>query len=134
MTSLQQRPEEDLFVRTDYRILFEDSHMMAVEKPSPLPVHAVGRFRKKNLLSLLQNSRENASEFRIVNRLDSETSGVVLVAKTREAASFLGSQFEERSVQKEYVGIVFGRFEEKKGTVTLPLGSKIEDNCHLNCY
>ena len=47
------RTEEDLYVEMGYQILYEDEFFLAVEKPSPLPVHPVGRFKEKNLLSLL---------------------------------------------------------------------------------
>ncbi len=124
------RQEQDLFVRTDYKILYEDECMLALDKPAPLPVHPVGRFKEKNLLWIVREDLK-LSELRIVNRLDSETSGVVLAAKTKEAASGLASQFETRTVNKEYTGIAFGIFPEKQGRLECPLGYKIENNYHL---
>jgi RluA family pseudouridine synthase len=128
-----KRLEADLYVETDYRILYEDASFIVIDKPSPLPVHPVGSFQEKNLLSLLK--KESAYQdlpLRIVNRLDSETSGVLLVAKSKEAASGLAQQFEKRTVTKEYTGIVFGIFLEKKGKISFPLGSRItEEGYHL---
>ena len=88
------RAEEDLYVETGYKIVYEDDFFLAVDKPAPLPVHPVGRFKEKNLLSLLiKDLRPGAEGLRIVNRLDSETSGLVLVAKSSEMAGKLGILF-----------------------------------------
>ena len=115
------RAEADLYVETGYRIIFEDEYFLAVEKPAPLPVHAVGRFKEKNLRSLLEKDLK-LEGLRIVNRLDSETSGLVLVAKTSEAAGKLGIIFENRQVYKEYRAVVLGIPEKKKDTISTSLG------------
>lgn len=117
------RAEEDLYVETEYQVLFEDDFFLVVDKPAPLPVHPVGRFKEKNLLSLFKKDRMTRSgEFRIVNRLDSETSGLVLVAKSSFVAGKLGLLFEKRRVVKEYHAIVRGIPKEEKGTIAIPLG------------
>ncbi len=133
MINSDRREEGDLFVRTDYKILYEDDCMMALDKPAPLPVHPVGRFKEKNLLWIVRNQL-GLEELRMVNRLDSETSGVVIAAKTKEAAFGLASQFEARTVHKEYSGLIFGAFPEKKGSITESLGYKIENNYHLRVF
>lgn len=125
------RTEEELHVNTDYRILFEDEHLLAIDKPAPLPVHPSGRFREKNLLSLLKKSKEHSQSFAVVNRLDSETSGVILVAKNKEAAGRLGRQFEKRQAHKEYLAIVFGCPEKETGKIDFKIGAKLERKCHV---
>ncbi len=121
-----KRREEDLYVATDYKIVYEDQYFMAIDKPSPLPVHPVGNFMEKNLLSILRKQKEYfGMEFWIVNRLDSETSGVMLVAKSKKAAARLSQQFEARTVRKEYQAIVFGALAEKSGVIDLALGVEI---------
>jgi len=118
------RTEEDLYVEIDYQILYEDDFFLAVNKPAPLPVHPVGRFKAKNLLSLLTKALRPAGEhLRIVNRLDSETSGLVLVAKSASAAGKLGILFENREVLKEYQAVVLGVPKEPEGSITIPLGT-----------
>jgi 23S rRNA pseudouridine1911/1915/1917 synthase len=121
----EKKPESELYINENYKILYEDDWLMAVDKPSPLPVHRVGRFYDRNLLSLLKKNGA-AESCAVVNRLDSETSGIVLVAKNSEAAGKLGQQFAKRSVDKEYQAIVFGNFEASKarGTIQIPLGFK----------
>lgn len=115
------RAEEDLYVETGYKIIFEDEYFLAVDKPAPLPVHAVGRFKEKNLKSILEKDLKTEG-LRIVNRLDSETSGIVLAAKTSEAAGKLGLLFENRQVHKEYRAVVLGIPEKKKDTILTSLG------------
>jgi len=126
------RTEEDLYVEMGYQILYEDEFFLAVEKPSPLPVHPVGRFKEKNLLSLLiKDLRPGPEGFKIVNRLDSETSGLVLVAKSGAAAGKLGILFQDRAVVKEYHAVVFGTPEPQEGTIALALGTKLENRQHI---
>jgi len=125
------RTEDVLFVGTDYRILFEDEFFLVVDKPAPLPVHPVGRFKEKNLLSFLKRDlRPGPEGFQIVNRLDSETSGLVLVSKSGWVAGQLGLLFERREVFKEYQGIVFGRPVPLRGTISIPLGTEAHKNIH----
>ena len=121
------RTEDELYVETGYKILFEDDHFLVVDKPAPLPVHAVGRFRTKNLLSILKNDlRAGPEGLQIVNRLDSETSGLVLVSKSSSMAGRLGILFEKREVLKEYHAIVLGVPQAYEGTISVALGTKIE--------
>ncbi len=126
------RTEEDLYVETGYKTLYEDEFFLAVDKPSPLPVHAVGRFKEKNLLSLLiRDLRAGPEGLRIVNRLDSETSGLVLVAKSSQMAGKLGILFENRQVAKEYHAVVFGTPEAQEGTIADSLGLNVESGHNI---
>lgn len=124
------RLEEDLHVALDYKILYEDDFFLAVEKPSPLPVHPGGRFKEKNLISLLRKDFPGQN-FYAVNRLDSETSGVVIVAKSPEIAGDLGAQFEKRLVKKEYQALVLGTPDPVQGMISQRLGTRKEGSCHL---
>jgi 23S rRNA pseudouridine1911/1915/1917 synthase len=126
------RTEEDLYVETGYKVLWEDEFFLVVDKPAPLPVHAVGRFKEKNLLSLLIRDMGSGPEgLRIVNRLDSETSGIVLVARSAQAAGKLGILFENRQVTKEYHAVVFGTPGAQEGTISMSLGIKTENSQHI---
>ena len=132
------RTEEELYVETEYQILYEDEFFLVVDKPAPLPVHPVGCFKEKNLLSLLKKDlqpgaaglpKSGEDGLRIVNRLDSETSGLVLVAKSGSMAGRLGLLFERRQVDKEYRAIVLGVPEVGEGTISIPLGIQTK-NAH----
>jgi 23S rRNA pseudouridine1911/1915/1917 synthase len=126
------RTEEELYVETGYKILHEEEDFLVVDKPAPLPVHAVGRFKEKNLLSLLiRDLRPGGEGLRIVNRLDSETSGLVLVARSSQAAGKLGILFESRQVAKEYHAVVFGVPAARAGTISDSLGLKVESGHNI---
>lgn len=126
------RTEEDLYVETGYHIIYEDDFFLVVDKPAPLPVHPVGRFKKKNLLSLLKKDlRPGPEGFQIVNRLDSETSGLVIVSKSSRMAGRLGLLFEKRQVLKEYQAVVCGIPAEEKGTISIPLGVRTESGHNI---
>lgn len=126
------RTEEDLYVETHYKILYEDAFFLVIDKPAPLPVHAVGRFKEKNLLSLLiRDLRPGGEGLRIVNRLDSETSGIVLVAKSAQVAGRLGILFENRQVAKEYHAVVFGAPKVQQGTISTSLGFNTESGHNI---
>ncbi|MCQ2379830.1 MAG: RluA family pseudouridine synthase [Victivallaceae bacterium] len=87
-----------------YRILYEDDTVMAVEKPGNLCVHPAGPFFKHTLWHLLVS--DFGKDIHFVNRLDRETSGLLIVAKTRQAAAKLGKQHMDRV----YLATVHGAF------------------------
>jgi 23S rRNA pseudouridine1911/1915/1917 synthase len=116
--------QENFFIDTAFRVIHEDTSILVIDKPSPLAVHPVGSYAELNLHSLLKKDErwKNAS-LRFVHRLDAETSGVVVIAKTPEAARFLGIQFLKGLVRKKYHALVFGVPREENGEIRLPLGN-----------
>jgi 23S rRNA pseudouridine955/2504/2580 synthase/23S rRNA pseudouridine1911/1915/1917 synthase len=96
-------------VRIDYDILHEDEALLVVNKPGNLPCHPGGRYFRHTLWHLL-TVRYGETPLHLVNRIDRETSGLVLVAKSPLAAKDCGRQFAEGSVQKRYLVAVFGDF------------------------
>jgi 23S rRNA pseudouridine955/2504/2580 synthase/23S rRNA pseudouridine1911/1915/1917 synthase len=98
-------------VQKRFDILFEDSALLVIDKPANLPCHPGGRYFKNTLWALLKETGEFPC-LQFVNRLDRETSGIVVIAKTREAARYCGRQFENQLVQKRYVAFVEGHFPE----------------------
>lgn len=97
-------------VRTDYTILMETAEFLAVNKPPDLPVHPAGCYFRNTLSMLL---REEYGVVHPVNRLDRETSGVTLFARTPEAAGVLSRSFLLRNPEKIYTAFVFGTFPEE---------------------
>jgi len=99
-------------VSFDYRILYEDDAILAVDKPANLPVHPTGPYFLNTLLSrLLQQRNETLDQpgILVVHRLDRETSGVVIFGKGREMTRRLAPQFEHRTAEKTYLALVHGR-------------------------
>jgi 23S rRNA pseudouridine955/2504/2580 synthase/23S rRNA pseudouridine1911/1915/1917 synthase len=98
-------------VDPDYTVLFEDNHLLAINKPGRLPCHPAGRFFNNTLWALLRR-QHNLENFSLINRLDRETSGVVLIAKHKQAAGHCYQQFSERNVAKRYLVLVEGTFPD----------------------
>lgn len=101
-------------------IIYEDVSLIVVEKPAFM-LSIPDRFspEKENLLDLLRETRE---EVFTVHRLDRETSGIILFAKTREAHRDLSLQFEKREVSKKYLALVDGAVMEEEGRIEQPIG------------
>lgn len=101
-----------LQVVINFRVLDESADWIVVDKPAPLIVHPANRKPEPTLLGgvemLLAYEMENGARPGIVNRLDRETSGVVVVAKHAAAARELGGIFMRREAHKEYLAVVLG--------------------------
>jgi 23S rRNA pseudouridine1911/1915/1917 synthase len=95
-----------------FEVVDESADWLVVDKPAPLIVHPANRKPEPTLLggleSLLAYEIENGACPAIVNRLDRDTSGLVIVAKHTAAARELGMIFERREVEKQYLAIVSG--------------------------
>ncbi len=100
-------------------ILHHDHELLLVDKPSGLlSVPGKGEHLADCLMTRVQAVFPEAL---LVHRLDRDTSGVMVFALTPHAQRHLGLQFEKRQMKKTYLARVFGRIEEKTGTVDLPL-------------
>lgn len=96
-------------VDKDFSIVFEDDILLVVDKPANLPCHPSGRYFEHTLTAVLKE-QFGLHQAVLVNRIDRETSGLVLLAKTTEAARECRRQFETRAVYKRYVALVEGEF------------------------
>jgi len=96
-------------VRQDYRILYEDEQILAVDKPANLPCHPAGRYFQNTLWHFLKVEHHLAQPI-FIHRIDRETSGIVLVAKTATAAAACRRQFDDGKVEKCYLSVVEGKF------------------------
>jgi tRNA pseudouridine32 synthase/23S rRNA pseudouridine746 synthase len=106
---------------TPLRILHEDAAIIVVDKPAGL-LTVPGKLdgRQDCLVARLRAARWDALT---VHRLDCDTSGVVIFARTKPAQGFLGQEFEQRRARKTYLARLKGRMEGTSGTVDLPLAS-----------
>ena len=93
----------------NFTVLFEDEEMLVINKSGNLPCHPSGCYHDNTLWYKIKD-RFGLLKPHLINRLDRETSGIVLVAKTREAARNLSGQFSRRCVKKVYAVIVEGAF------------------------
>lgn len=110
------------------KIVFEDEYLMVLEKPAGWIVNEAdttnGQMVLQSWLGKLDHPLAGSREYRsgIVHRLDKETSGLMLVAKTKEAFEGLQRAFKERKVRKTYTALVHGIIEPKEGSVEAPVG------------
>jgi len=103
-------------------IIHEDAELLAINKPADLVCHPSKNGPMSSLIGRVRLYL--GAEFRphLVNRLDRETSGVTLAAKTDDAARELRQLWESREVEKEYLAIVHGHITEDHGSIDAPLG------------
>ncbi|MHC5110028.1 MAG: sulfurtransferase [Planctomycetota bacterium] len=95
-------------VNVEIRIIHEDESIAVIDKPAPLPMHPCGRFNRNSLSWILAQVYEPV-RLRCVHRLDANTSGIVVFGKTRNVAAALHRQFQQGSVEKQYIAKVNGR-------------------------
>jgi 23S rRNA pseudouridine1911/1915/1917 synthase len=105
---------------TEVPTLYEDEHLLVLDKPALLAVHPTARYFKGTVTSILR-ARYGDARPRITHRLDRETSGILVCARTRSAERSVKRQFEERRVHKEYLAIVRGVPAWDETVVDVPL-------------
>jgi 23S rRNA pseudouridine1911/1915/1917 synthase len=109
-------------------ILYEDEHLVAINKVAGMVVHPAKGHWKGTLTSALAHHFQRLSDVGgptrpgIVHRLDRETSGVIVIAKSNEVHFKLSAQFEAREVHKEYRTIVVGQIDRDRDWIRQPIG------------
>jgi len=126
------------------KIIYEDEYILALDKPSGLLVHTDGQTKELTLVDWInenypdlndvgeEQTLQNGEKIKrpgIVHRLDRDTSGLIIVAKTKESYKFLKEQFQNRKVQKIYNAVVWGNFSPDKteGVIEKPIGRSTSD-------
>ena len=119
------------------KILFEDENIVALNKPAGLIVHPDGKNDEPAVIDFLINkfpkiigvgepmvlsSGDEIQRPGIVHRIDRDTSGVLLVAKTTEGYFHLKEQFLERKIRKTYHTFVYGSLKAERGIISKPIG------------
>jgi 23S rRNA pseudouridine1911/1915/1917 synthase len=122
-------------------ILHEDDHLIVLDKPAGLVVHPAPGHRTGTLVNaILHHAGARLSGISgeqrpgIVHRLDRDTSGVLLVAKTDLAHESLARQMKKRSVRKEYLALCAGRPRTRKGDVALAIGRDPRDRKKMKAF
>jgi 23S rRNA pseudouridine1911/1915/1917 synthase len=127
---------------TEITILYEDAFCMVINKPAGIMVHNDGRNTEATVVDWFLTRAPMAravgepgfaqdgsalERSGVVHRLDRDTSGVLILAKTQEAFESLKAQFHEHRIRKEYRTFVYGTMNEKWGTVNRPIGRSTKD-------
>ena len=123
-------------------IIYEDKNIVAINKPSGLVVHSDGKTEEPTVVDwvlknypetkdvgepLVLNDGKEIKRPGIVHRLDRDTSGILLIAKNQESFLHLKKQFQNRTIQKTYRAIVYGRVKNDEGVIDRPIGRSKKD-------
>ena len=119
-------------------IIYEDDDLLVVNKPKGMVVHpAVGNPSGTLVNALMYHCRGRLSGINgvlrpgIVHRIDKNTSGLLVVAKSDAAHNGLAEQIKAHSMTREYLAVVCGRFKEREGTVDAPIGRDPSDRLRM---
>lgn len=115
-------------------IVYEDEHLLVVNKPRGMVVHpAPGNYSGTLVNALLYHCKDSLSGINgilrpgIVHRIDKDTSGLLIVAKTDKAHLGLAEQIKEHSFTREYNAVIVGHLKESEGTINAPIGRNPKD-------
>ncbi|MDC1205368.1 RluA family pseudouridine synthase [Candidatus Pacebacteria bacterium] len=126
----------------EIKILFEDDDVVVVNKPYGIMVHEDGHTKDETIVDWFLSHAPQArgvgesqtspqgevlERSGVVHRLDAETTGVLVLAKTKESYEHLKKQFHDRLTKKEYRAFVYGHMREKWGTIDRPIGRSAKD-------
>ena len=118
---------------TALNIIFEDQHLLVIDKPAGMVVHPAKGHNRDTLVALLLKRYPQFSRFPrqdragVVHRLDKDTSGLMIVAKSEEVQLSLIQQFASRSVYKTYLALVDGVMTEPRGIIEGEIGQDPEE-------
>lgn len=115
--------------KMDLDIIYEDNYLLVLNKPAGLPVHPSMRHFEDTLSNGVKAYFESLNlhrKIRAVNRLDKDTSGIVVFAKCEYVQESLNTQMKNKIFKKEYIGILSGALDKPSGTIDAPIARKTE--------
>lgn len=120
-------------------IVYEDDALLLINKPPGFVVHPGHGNYTGTLVNALayhfENLPMNSSERPgLVHRIDKDTSGLLVIAKTEQAMSFLAKQFEDKTSDREYIALVWGNVKEDEGTVEGNIGRHVKDRMQMAVF
>lgn len=123
---LSFQPPKQTATKLKIPIIYEDDDIIVVDKPAGLIVHPTGATGNQSSLvdfARAHSSDPDAARPGIVHRLDRDTSGLLIIAKTATAKAFLQRQFAGHKVEKEYLALVSGVLTKPAAEINLPIGA-----------
>jgi len=134
-------PHEYLLVGEDIpiTIVYEDDHLLVVNKPAGMVVHPGHGNYEGTLINALifhfENLPKNSNDRPgLVHRIDKDTSGLLVVAKTEDAMNHLSNQFAEKTSEREYLALVWGNVEEEEGRIEGNIGRHPKNRLQNTVY
>ena len=141
LTVMMDRPKyENDIIPEDIPIdiVYEDSELMVINKPAGLVVHpGCGNYHGTLVNAIAWHLRDvptydpNDPQVGLVHRIDKDTSGLLVIAKTPDAKTSLGMQFYNKTTKREYNALVWGIVEEDEGTITGNIGRNPKDRMQM---
>lgn len=110
-------------VNANIQILFEDKSIIIVNKPAPLPIHACGQFNRNTVMHIMAEAYRPERP-RVAHRLDSNTTGVIVMSRTKHIAGLLQPQFQRREVEKAYIARIHGHPEHDEFACDAPISAE----------
>ncbi|MFT5640323.1 MAG: 23S rRNA pseudouridine1911/1915/1917 synthase [Cyclobacteriaceae bacterium] len=133
---LPEPPRNDEVIAEDLplNIIYEDKDLMIVNKEAGMVVHPAYQNWSGTLVNGLVYHFQNLPEMQgnegrpgLVHRIDKDTSGLLVIAKSEKAMSGLAKQFFDHSIERTYYALVWGELEEEKGTINVNVGRSLKD-------
>ncbi len=133
---LPQEPKSSEIIpeNINLNIIYEDDSLIIVNKPSGMVVHPAYNNWTNTLVNglayhfdNLPNKKGNIGRPGLVHRIDKDTSGLLVIAKTEDSMNFLSKQFHDHSIERKYYALVWGNLEENSGTINEMLKRSSKD-------
>ena len=144
VTLMLDRPHYDTTIEPEdipIDVVYEDDQLMVINKPAGMVVHpGVGNFSGTLVNAIAWHLRElptydpNDPQVGLVHRIDKDTSGLLVVAKTPEAKSSLGRQFFDHETHRSYNALVWGNLAEDEGRIEGNIGRDIRDRQRMDVF
>ncbi len=144
VTLMMDRPHYDTTIEPEdipLDVVFEDEQLMVINKPAGLVVHpGVGNFHATLVNAVAWHLRNlptydpNDPSVGLVHRIDKDTSGLLVIAKTPEAKTELGAQFFNKTTHRSYVALVWGNFSEDSGRIEGNIGRDPKDRLRMAVF
>ena len=122
-------------------ILYEDQDIIMINKPKQMVVHPAPGHYSGTLVNALAYYFRDTPDYDVsdprlglVHRIDKDTSGLLVIAKTPEAKTNLGLQFFHKTTQRQYVALVWGIMEKDEGTITGNIGRSLKDRLQMTVF
>ena len=144
LTVMMDRPRYDNDIIPEdipLDIVYEDNDLMVINKPAGLVVHpGCGNYHGTLVNAIAWHLKDNPKydpndpQVGLVHRIDKDTSGLLVIAKTPEAKTNLGLQFFHKTTQRQYVALVWGIMEKDEGTITGNIGRSLKDRLQMTVF
>ncbi len=144
ITLMLDRPKHDNTIEAEnipLNVVYEDEDLMVINKPAGLVVHpGVGNFHGTLINAIAWHLRNlpsfdaNDPEVGLVHRIDKDTSGLLLIAKTPDAKTRLGLQFFNKTTHRSYTALVWGNFTEGEGTIEGNIARDPKDRLRMKVF